>query len=542
MISIGQPGMDSRSASSERWRMLLQSDMRNLDSASFVARYQRLAATAAAEKDYKSAWVLDFLRFKNRRTLNLSREQKYALLADLEKRAIEEDWPIETLVTRHYAQFERFNAKEIPLEQLFAHLLNEFSGMQEVGFEQFRDYDLTDLMFHSGQFMFNLEDHDNALRFLLVGEQFMDERKTGYPTVVLTLNYIQSIYLQQQDTTQSIEYVQKILRATDSIQLHQPKAVEFCRYWKGLATIDMASILLAQRKFIEGEKFANAGYALITSAPTGGPEADLEAELTALFPLISIQLELNKTEQAETMLRRADSIWAIVGHKEFNYFKQIRLWEAHARVAETQGDFAACMRYIQLVNPLRDSLKRLTDGRKLAKIEQRLEAQRYVEKIMEVEREQRFQARLMYAALLGLLGLGLFTWWNYRRLQHKRRRDEVELEAYNQFQLEKTAAEVSPQASGISPDLDLRSRYLQELRQSTILTEQDWVQFRMKFEKVYPNFIEEQNKIYANITPAEMRYLTLQKLQLSTREMAGMLGVSDGTIRQTRFRLLKKQL
>ncbi|MBL7796688.1 MAG: hypothetical protein JNJ90_09315 [Saprospiraceae bacterium] len=528
----------------ERPRVLLQSNLRNLDSVAFISCYRQFIAAAKEKNDLKSGWVLDFLRFKNRRTLNFSQEQTFSLLADLEKKAMGEDWPVEVIVARHYAQFERFNEKKITLEPLYAHLLNEFSQMQELGFERFQDYDISDLMYHSGEFMFHLEDYDNALQFLLVGEHYMTSGKTRYHTLVLTLNHIQAIYQQQKDYTRGIEYAQKILRITDSIRLSNSESAEFCRFWKCLATIDVASMLILQRKFAEGEKFADQGYALMTAVQNGSvQEPYLEGEYNALMPLISIKLELKKIADAEVLLRRADSIWAKIGYKEYNYFKQIKLWEAHAQIAEIRGDYAASMRYTRLAKPLQDSLARQTDSRKLDKIKQRVESKKYAEKIRLIEHEKLVQTRLLYAALLGLLGLAFTAYWNYRRLQIKRGLAVAKLEAYLQEVLEKTAqGTVRAQENGDVPNPGERSRYLQELLQSTILTEQDWVQFRALFEKVYPNFMEEQKTLYADLTQAELRYLVMEKLQLNTQEMARMLGVSDGTIRQTRFRLRKKQL
>jgi DNA-directed RNA polymerase specialized sigma subunit len=82
--------------------------------------------------------------------------------------------------------------------------------------------------------------------------------------------------------------------------------------------------------------------------------------------------------------------------------------------------------------------------------------------------------------------------------------------------------------------------YLEQLVTSTILTNDDWVQFRIVFEKVHPNFINEQKLQFPDLTQAELRYLVLEKLQLSTKEMANMLGVSDGAIRQIKSRLKLK--
>jgi hypothetical protein len=226
------------------------------------------------------------------------------------------------------------------------------------------------------------------------------------------------------------------------------------------------------------------------------------------------------------------------------------LWEAHARLAETKGDYGNSLYYERLARPVQDSLDRRTDARKLEKIQQRVEAQKYTEKIRLIEREKQIQTRLRNMALLVLLLVASFAYLNFRRLQRKRQQAvaaletaQRDLQSYIHSFLEKSeqAEKLRLEIHQVSAKGE-RSQYMQELLQSTILTEQDWKQFRALFEKVYPDFIEEQKILYPDITQAELRYLVLEKLQLNTQEMARMLGVADGTIRQTRSRLRKKQL
>jgi hypothetical protein len=83
-------------------------------------------------------------------------------------------------------------------------------------------------------------------------------------------------------------------------------------------------------------------------------------------------------------------------------------------------------------------------------------------------------------------------------------------------------------------------QYIQELRTASILTDKDWMDFKNKFELAYPNFFDSLRKNYPQITPAETRFLTLTKLQLSNKEMSGLLGVGTEAIRSTRSRLKKK--
>jgi len=81
---------------------------------------------------------------------------------------------------------------------------------------------------------------------------------------------------------------------------------------------------------------------------------------------------------------------------------------------------------------------------------------------------------------------------------------------------------------------------LEQLKSSTILTNEDWLNFKVIFEKIYPNFFSDLKSNYQNLTQAEIRYLAFCKLDLTAKEMAMLLGVSDEAIRSLRFRLKKK--
>ncbi len=81
---------------------------------------------------------------------------------------------------------------------------------------------------------------------------------------------------------------------------------------------------------------------------------------------------------------------------------------------------------------------------------------------------------------------------------------------------------------------------LESLNQASILTDGDWNQFRLLFEQVYPGFLVRLKDKLNELTPGEIRLICLTKLKFGTKQMAGILGVSDDTIRKTRYRLRKK--
>lgn len=95
-------------------------------------------------------------------------------------------------------------------------------------------------------------------------------------------------------------------------------------------------------------------------------------------------------------------------------------------------------------------------------------------------------------------------------------------------------------ASGARTSDEARFEQITELVHSTILTEEDWKKFRQLFDKVYPGFILRMKEKIPDLTPAEVRLLSLSKLQLTPTEMASMLGISYDAIKKTRQRFQKK--
>jgi hypothetical protein len=76
-----------------------------------------------------------------------------------------------------------------------------------------------------------------------------------------------------------------------------------------------------------------------------------------------------------------------------------------------------------------------------------------------------------------------------------------------------------------------------ELGNQTILTEEDWSKFKTLFEKIFPLFFQRLKNISPDITMAEQRLAALTRLQLTTKQMATVLGISPNSVNKTRQRL-----
>lgn len=81
---------------------------------------------------------------------------------------------------------------------------------------------------------------------------------------------------------------------------------------------------------------------------------------------------------------------------------------------------------------------------------------------------------------------------------------------------------------------------IRQLQNNTLLTEEQWVSFKLLFEKVHAGYLQRLKEKIPSISPAEIRFMALAKLKLDSKEMASSLGVSPNAIRNVWFRLRKK--
>ncbi|MFN8345094.1 MAG: hypothetical protein U0X91_08825 [Spirosomataceae bacterium] len=81
---------------------------------------------------------------------------------------------------------------------------------------------------------------------------------------------------------------------------------------------------------------------------------------------------------------------------------------------------------------------------------------------------------------------------------------------------------------------------IRQLQSNTLLTEEQWVSFKLLFEKVHTGYLQRLKEKIPTISPAEIRFMALAKLKLDSKEMASSLGVSPNAVRNVWFRLRKK--
>jgi len=81
---------------------------------------------------------------------------------------------------------------------------------------------------------------------------------------------------------------------------------------------------------------------------------------------------------------------------------------------------------------------------------------------------------------------------------------------------------------------------LGQLKTARILTDDDWFNFLRNFENIFPELTVALKSHRPALSVSEMRFLMLVQLNLSNKEMARAIGVSESGIRLTLSRVRKK--
>ena len=70
--------------------------------------------------------------------------------------------------------------------------------------------------------------------------------------------------------------------------------------------------------------------------------------------------------------------------------------------------------------------------------------------------------------------------------------------------------------------------------------DKDWVEFQKQFEGIHTSFIKNLTGNYPSLSTGEVRLCTLIKLNLTSKDIASVLGVSMNTLKSSRYRIHKK--
>jgi len=128
-----------------------------------------------------------------------------------------------------------------------------------------------------------------------------------------------------------------------------------------------------------------------------------------------------------------------------------------------------------------------------------------------------------------------------RRIEEEMESAREQLEMFTKSIIEKTNL-IEKLESQMENKLKTQEQQqlIEELSRQSILTEENWLNFKVLFEKLHAGFFEKINKHVNNITQAEQRMAALTLLHLTTKQIAAVLGISPNSVIKAKQRMRQR--
>lgn len=432
----------------------------------------------------------------------------------------------------------------------YFHLGNAFyeaSNFEEsfrLGFQALRIFDevgyqnISEASFYLNRFFefyYYFKDYKTALSYLKLAIKYNKFEIMGRSFL---LNNEGMVYLKMGD------YVNAKNKFRETIELAKKLNEEV---YVGIANGNYGNVLR-----LEG-KYAQALPHLYKDIAINIKELPDNSAYTCLY-ISDALIQLDSLDKAERYMKLAIQLNRYVQTGRFATF----LYDSKAKYYLKKGQSDKALFYKDLLAKTQDSLLKVFDTRVLLRAESEMAAEKYLNNLENIEKEKDMAIwkRNLLIITIFIISVAVVYGLNQRRKREKaiqeaeqnRIKEQVahattQLEQYiENIRSKNELIEQMTEELGLQKKIptDEAETHLESLYKRVILTEEDWHQFKTLFDQVYPSFIKNLHDKYQDISPADTRLLVLLKLNIRSKEMSYMLGVSIESLRKARYRLRKK--
>jgi DNA-binding CsgD family transcriptional regulator len=348
---------------------------------------------------------------------------------------------------------------------------------------------------------------------------------------------------------------------TDSSRIYFEKALNLAKEtsnkpWTAVLSGNLGHYYWLKKDYALSRKLTQIDY--LTSIETGQPGS----AMNALSLLIDLDIVEHKTADAQQKLADLEELLAGLDYSTLN--ERLR-YRARTTVQEAVGNHKEALESYRKAVLYMDTISRQTDIENLRKTEFQINFEQNQAELQLLQ-EKKKRGDILIFVLVGSTIALIFVFIVIIRLIAKRRRREKEISSLKQEQVEKelesTEKEMRTMLSNLieknalieqlteeihqfqespeQPVSDEKLKMIDKLQSFTLLTDDDWLEFKKLFEKLNPTFFSKVLSHSPDLTNAEIRLITLIKLNLSNLEMSRALGISPDSVRKTSLRLRKK--
>lgn len=230
------------------------------------------------------------------------------------------------------------------------------------------------------------------------------------------------------------------------------------------------------------------------------------------------------------------------------------------RIYRDAGDYEKALASYQKYKDGRDSLYNEEKTKTISELNIKYETEKKEKQIVALNLEKKLESTrkteyLIISAILLIAGTIIILLLTDRNRKSRLLIEKVKLElkdnkhhlesftnnliAKNKF-IEELERKINEVAAVAKTKQVKENEYISDLYQFKILTEDDWLEFKMRFDKAYPGYINKLRERFPELAPGEQRQFLLIRLNVDNKECANMLGISVDSVKKNRYRLKKR--
>ncbi|WP_179353715.1 tetratricopeptide repeat protein [Winogradskyella vidalii] len=336
--------------------------------------------------------------------------------------------------------------------------------------------------------------------------------------------------------------------------LHNNKAIQLFQHYNlykelGIALNNQGQIFKKQKKYKIAENYylkALENYKKVSYK---------DGESATYYNLADVYLHQGAVDEALKASQNSLKFALAINRK-------IRISEAYSKISESYerlGNLEQAFKYHKLYSLQNDTISQVNQSKILAQYQTKMGVELKNLQIQNLQNEQKLAKNKLWFLAIGigiLVLIGFFLSSRYlTKINYNKKRLEIELEAskkilnVKELELKTYIIDLSKknelinklQAKANSYTLTTKNdNEVAQLKEQKILTSEDWNTFKNKFNSIYPGFNNRIMNLKVPLTEAEIRFLVLFHLNLTSKQMSNTLGISPQSVRACKMRLKKK--
>ncbi|MFD0795812.1 transcriptional regulator [Mucilaginibacter litoreus] len=418
------------------------------------------------------------------------------------------------------------------------YLLSE-ENLREVGFSKVPD--IGNLFSETANFYYAVGDEDNARENLRYALKYQPEPSRTRVNIINTLGLS---YRSAKEYKPAIKCFYSALSQAQQIG---------DSVWAAIAKGNIGSVYFLQQNYAKALPLIREDYQQSVKY-----KQVLNSGI-ALLRLVQINIKYNLFQEASLQL---DTAYSILSHTGENaLIEWVHYYELKAIVNEHTGNFSQASKYHNVAESLRDSVDKRDNIAAIDRVKMQWIKEKSHQEFNALRKAAENAAFKQNAIIIVLLLILIIIILIYNRQNLKAKKDK-ELLASEKLRLDAELENAIDALHGYTENLREKNSIIEQFKieierlkspsdtveimanlekmvQAHIMTEENWTEFKKLFSRAHNSFLYNLRQ-YDGLSTTDTRLLTLIKLKLNNREMAGMLGITIDGVKKAKQRLRKK--